>query len=446
MTRTAHWLMLLLFGCGTAAPDGGDDGTTTPSTDAGSDDGGDPVTDPCAVPLAIPTAGRVIDLMPATRLADIAARAPCVPPGALRDLLESPRTLWYDRASLVPGYQDSFGDNIETPIGMRPNTIDPELIDLAVPGGHAQIFAAVGRFQFPFGNPIGAQEPVVVVDFWHPPEGRPVVYWRRDPNEYTHRVEWMFPRDTVFGEMLFLSVDGTLWPFEIRTRTRTLAGWAVDVFRPFPRASDLADAIVATGASSPALDALVAQLRGDSLQAFTVSGTHFAGAFPARSGGIELLPALAGTDADRVHALLRTTPFRSARGVYWKETPTLRAWAAGASGTGTIVPRGYNAAAVEVSETSCDGCHRDAGRPFRTWYENILAYGELWGNDETFTWHPFTIAKFVDAAGSVQNFNHDNREIRSDFAAAGLVAPYSPTQHPPTIYKRIVREWTDFVY
>ena len=141
-----------------------------------------------------------------------------------------------------------------------------------------------------------------------------------------------------------------------------------------------------------------------------------------------------------------TTPFRSARGLAWKQSNNLYAWAAGSDGTGSIVPKGYNAAAIEISETSCDSCHRDAGRPFKTWYDNILAYGELWGNDEIFTWHPFTLDRFVDATGAVVNFNYDNRQIRPDFVSAGLVAPYSPSAHPATVYKRIVREWTDFSY
>jgi hypothetical protein len=440
MTKIA--LVLAMVGCHFHAPTAGDDDGTT--GDGGPD--GATVADPCAVPVAVPLAGRALDLMPQDRLTQIAARMPCVPPGALRDTLESTATLWYDKKSLTPGYQDSFGDNVETPIGFRPNTIDPELIDLAVPGGHAQIFQQIGLFQFPFGNPIQVSDTVAIVDFWRLPDGFPVVYWQRDPNSYTHRVEWMFPKGTVFGELLFIQFAGVLHPFEIRTRTRGLDGWHVDVFRPFPRASDLADAIEAAGGTSPALVALAAQLRTGGLDAFSVSATHFPGAFPARTSGIDRLPAMTGADADLLHGLLRTTPFRSTRGVAWKTTQTATAWAAGAAGTGSIVPQGYNAAAITIDEDSCSTCHRDAGRPFRTWYENIIAYGELWGNDEIFTWHPFTLANFVDADGNVVNFNYDNRVIRTDMKAAHLVAPYDPSQHPATAYKRIVREWTDFVY
>lgn len=437
--------LLAIAACSSTPTPGGDDDPVTP--DAAIDD---PVIDPCATPLVIPTTGRPLDLMAATRLETFASRAPCVVPGSVRDALESARTLWYDKHSLTPGYQDSFGDNVVTPIGMRPNTIDSGLIDLAVPGGHAQIFVEKGTFHFPFGRPIGNVTNAVVIDFWQPPEQAgavlPVVHWRRDPNEYTHRIEWMFPAGTLFGEVLFFDAGGTLHPFEIRTRTRTLTGWDVDVLRPFPRATDLADAIEARRVDRPEwavsaeLDALVTQLRATELTPFRVSATHFPGAFAARDAGIDDLPTL--VDASLIHELLRTTAFRSARGIAWKTSGSRTAWAASSA----IVPRGYNAAAIEISEDSCDTCHRDAGRPFETWYDNILAYGELWGNDETFTWHPFTESRFVDGDGDVVNFNYDNREIRPDFRAAGLVAPYNASTHPATVYKRIIREWTDFRY
>jgi hypothetical protein len=458
--RTTAIAFVLLSGVaactGTQPGDGSGGGGSGGGDDDGMGSGSGSATDPCATPVAVPLSGRPLDILPPSRLAEIAGRMPCIEAGTARSVIESARTIWYDKKSLTPGYQDSFGDNVTTPIGMRPNTIDPGLINLAVPGGHAQIFSEIGTFHFPFGHPIGDTTNVEVFDFWQLPEQNgttlPVVQWRRDPNEYTHRVEWMFPAGTVFGELLFMTEGGVRYPFEIRTRTRTLAGWDVDVYRPFPSATELADAIDAhrgarpEWASSTTLDSLVSQLRSGGLAPFTVSGTHFPGAFPARSGAIDMLPALSGTDADLIHELLMTTPFHSAKGTAWKTAGTMTAWAAAASGTGSIVPKGYNAAAINVDETSCSTCHRDAGRPFMTWYDNILAYGELWGNDEIFTWHPFTIAKFVDANGAVVNFNYDQREIRPDFVAAGLIAPYVPANHPATIYKRIVREWTDFSY
>lgn len=416
-----------------------------------------PGGDACATPLTVPTTGRALDLMPPDRLAAIAARVPCVPAGPLRDLLEATQTFWYDHGSLTSGYQDSFGDNVIAPIGFRPNTIDPQMINLAVPGGHQLLFSAIGTFHFPFGSPLGPAKNIKVVDFWRPASvggtPLPVVYWRRDASADTHRYEWMFPAGTTFGELLFLDEGGELHPFEIRTKTRTVDGWAADVFRPFPTATDLADAIEArraaspAWAASPALDQLVAQLRDTStLQPYGVSATHFKKAFEARTGVVDVLPALAGADADLIHELLRTTPFRSARGVAWKQGAAGTAWAASAAGGGAIVPAGFNATAFDVNEQTCDTCHRDAGRPFRDFYPNVLAYGELWGNDEIFTWHPFKLANFVNDQGRVVNFNYDNRVIRSDLKGAGLVAPYDKAAHPDTIYRRILRDWTDFSY
>ena len=53
------------------------------------------------------------------------------------------------------------------------------------------------------------------------------------------------------GEALFLDEAGTLYPFEVRTRTRTVDGWTNDVYRPFPKATDLADAIEARRGEKP---------------------------------------------------------------------------------------------------------------------------------------------------------------------------------------------------
>ena len=452
-------MLVVLAGCEVGDPVGGgdDDGGDDDPASGDPDAGDDPAVDPCATPLVVPTGGRPVDVMPPARVAELAARLPCVVPGRLRDALESADTVWYDQHSLVPGYQDSFGDNVQLPIGMRPNTIDPVMINLAVPGGHAQVFSEVGVFHFPFGRPIGPVEDVAVVNLWQPPRDgaglAPVVWWRRDANAYTHRVEWIFPAGTLFAELLFLEVDGALWPFEIRTRERALDGWDVDIYRPFPRAADLAAAIEARRGERPAwadnaeLDALVAHL-GDpaTLAPARVEAARFPGAFAARDGWFDELPATTGAAAELIRELLRTTPFRSAKDVAWKEDGGRRAWGAGAAGGGAIVPAGFNAGVFEVSRERCDDCHRDAGRPFETWYPNIIAYGELWGGDEIFTWHPFTEAAFVDEDGEVVDFNYDNREIRPDFVAAGLIEAYDQAVHGDDVYRRIVREWTDWEY
>ncbi|MCA9607611.1 MAG: hypothetical protein KC619_18515, partial [Myxococcales bacterium] len=333
------------------------------------------------------------------------------------------------------------------------------LINLAVPGGHGQIFIEFGVFHFPFGRPTGSHErDVVPVDFWQLPRDeagalRPVVYWQRDPNGYTHRVEWLFPVGTVLGEVLFLiDESGERHCFEIRVRIRELDGWRNDVFRPFPRATDLADALEHTRTERPEwvasseIDALVAHLRDPStLRSAQLGATHFPGAFPTIDGAEDVLPGL--SDDSILREVLARTPFRSARGAVWKEQGSLRAYAPTTDAEMHVVPRDYAGGFLPVDDETCARCHRDAGRPFRDWYDNILAYGELWGEDEAFSWHPFSTGRFVDpSSGAVREFNYDNREMRPELLSSGVLVHYDRARHPATRYRAIPRDWKDYSY
>jgi hypothetical protein len=437
-------------------PDGLESDASSPEGEERPDGGSGSEEEACAVPHFSPNAP--LELLAAGTKERVQGGMACIADNEFRDILESSSTVLYDKSGIVPGYQDSFGDNVVAPIGMRPNTIRNGLIDLAVPGGHAQIFSSKGVFHFPFGSPIGApSSSIEVVNFWHipratPAEGGallPVVWWQRDPNDLTHRVEWVFPKGTVLGELMFLVDDAGTWhPFEIRTRTREIDKWVVDALRPFPKATDLADALkYAPGADTQEYQDLILHLLDTStVQATNLSATNFVSAFPNLPGAKDVLPQV--VDDGLLKRLLREHPFRSARETVWKESGGLKAYAATAlAGSSlSIVPEGYNAGSFEVTEEACELCHRDAGRPLSEWYPNILAYGELWGGDESFTWHPFTTSLFVNAAGEVQNFNYDNREIRTDFLNAGTVAQYDPSAHSDAVYAQIQREWTNFVY
>ncbi len=413
----------------------------------------------CAVlVVSSPVLARPVEILPETRVREILRQMPPLWDNGLRDVVNDPDTMWYDKTTIIPGYQDSFGDLVETPtsapIGFRPNTIQNGLIDLAVPGGSAQIFFKSGEFHFPFsrsGSASDAQN-TFVVNFWRLPRegGRllPVVHWRRDPNAFTHRFEWMFPVGTVFGEVIFITQPGgQSHVFEIRTRLRTEEGWAVDIFRPFAAASQLADEVEwrVAGSLTPSIQGLIRHLRDPgTLRTATLSGRNFGGSFPAVSGAVDELPAI---DNPALWVdLLRNTPFRSVKGSAWKQSGNLKTWAASTQADFSIVPKNYDAANFEVSDAFCARCHQDAGRPFRDYYKNITAYGELWGMDETFSWHPFEADSFVFPNGKVKNFNSENRKFRQDFIDAGILESYQPSTHKPDRYKQIIRSWTNFKY
>jgi hypothetical protein len=403
-------------------------------------------------------AARPVEIMPRSRLSAVIDRFPCVIEPTLVDILESPDTMWYDHQAIVPAYQDSSGPVGGQPMGVRPNTIDPSMIDVATPGGHDLVFADRGDFHFPFGRPTGVPDgESAVVDFWHVPRRSgsilPVVWWMREPNANTHRLEWLFPAGTVFGEVLFIvDTDGVWYPFEIRIRTRIPEKWVVEIFRPFPSNEHLAKAIEDARPLRPEwmaqteLDDYLVYLRDSTtLVPGLLEADHFPGAMDPITGARDVLPPL--TDSSILRYLLLNTPYRSTLAIAWKYYGgDLYTWAPTTDARFSTVPRHYNGTFFNTTDEVCSTCHRDAGRPFRDFYIELATHGEVWGQDETFSWHPFDNASFVDASGDVVNFTTDNRVLRSDFLSANLLAPYDPAVHLPDTYLEIPRLWKGYLY
>lgn len=392
--------------------------------------------------LATPALASSIDIMPPAKAAQYKALLPSVWDEELHTILHNSETMWYDAESIVPSYQDSQGD----PEGNRPNTIDPVLIDLAVPGGWASLFSETGKFNFPFrSGGADLSSNLVKINFWSVPKingGQlPVVYWKLNFSRW----RWIFPLATVIGEVLLERFpDGDLRVFEIRTRKREITGWHNTVLRPFLTANILADAIKSARPQweqSPSLKALVAHLLNENtLTARTLKSEHFGISFQTQSGYLDILPDFG--DPQLVKDLLKETPFQSVGSILWKSNGTQVTFAASTLSSYSIVPKQYDAGMLQVDDVSCRRCHKDGGRQIGDYYDDLIAYGELWGEDEIFSWHPFETKMFVNAQGEVQNFNDDNRRLRPDFASAGLVVTYNPSLHPSSLYKEIPRDWT----
>lgn len=419
----------------------------------GDDDPGTP-SDVCTTPQIPGPGERIADIISADTLARVAARMPCISDPELVALFESTDTLWYDKASMVPSYQDSAGDNTTFPVGMRPNTIQPNLI---VEGGHEAFFEDIGHFHFPFGRPTGSPDgSIAAVDFWHVPradgEILPVVWWFRQPNSFTWRYEWIFPVGTTLGEMLYVvDADGTWWPFEIRTRTREIDGWKADVFRPFPEATQLAEALSVKRQEDPVwsesseIDALIDHLDDETtLVADQLRADLFPTVLPPIDGASDVLPGL--SDSTILKELMMETGFTSTRGTVWKASGSLHSYAPTTDADFQVVPTSYNAGFLAPTDESCARCHRDAGHPFKDFHDFVYLYGELWGADQVFTWHPFEADNFVNADGTVKNFNYDNRVIRDDFASTGLVEEFDPAVHSEADYQQLLQPWSDFSY
>lgn len=382
-----------------------------------------------------------VNIMPATKAEKYKSLLPRVWDEEVNAILNSPLTMWYDSESIVPSYQDSMGD----PEGNRPNTIDRSFIDLAVPGGHAKLFERQGRFQFPFATG-GADlsDNFLKINFWSPPrsDGKvlPVVYWRLDFSRW----RWMFPVGTSLGEVMMIPfTDGDLRVFEIRVRKRTLTGWVNTIFRPFPTAYQLATTIQwmrPNWENTPSLKAMVRHLLNENtFTPRTLETKAFPGTFDKVVGSLDVIPDF--NDIELVKELLKETPFRAQNAIAWKSNSRQSTYAASTQSANSIVPRRYDAGLFPVDDVSCHRCHKDAGRSIRDFHDQLMLYGELWGEDETFSWHPFETSMFVDASGQPKNFNNDNRRLRSDFANEGLVVKYNPSLHSAPWYQELARDW-----
>lgn len=391
--------------------------------------------------FSVTLAADPLKMLPAAKEAEYRNHLPTVSDPEINWLLKDPRTVLYDADAIVPGYQDSMG----YPKGFRPNTLQQILIDGAVPGGWAKLFETRGRFHFPFGTG-GADlcDNMKKFNFWAPPlEGGheiPVAYWKTSWS----RVHWVFPVGTRIGEVLLVNFpDSDSLVFEVRVRTRLIDGWDNQVYRPFPTATDLAERIKKDNIQwelNPNLSQIVKHLENNqTLVARTLEAPFFPGTFETSKGHLDILPAF--EDMAFVKRLLKESVFQNVAGKVWKKNGEQETYAASTEAAFSIVPRRYDGGMLKVDNTSCKRCHDQGGRQIENFYHVMQAYGELWGEDQIFSWHPFENKQFVLPNGDVTNFNNDNRRIRKDLLESGLVKQISPSQFSTDKYQALPHSW-----
>ena len=381
-----------------------------------------------------PEAPRLLE--PAT--IDLYKRAlPQVEYPRLAEIFASPSTLWFDKEVMIPSYQDSVGDASTTPIGARPNAGGRRII---VQEGR-RLFTEDGlHWSFPFSQTAGTDRVpnALVVNFMSLPVEAdallPVVYETIDDPRGRrglglHQWKWMFPKGTVMGEVIYLSDStGDLYAVEIRTRTRYLTDWAVNVYRPFPTAARMASAIKAARPnweSQPNLQVYVRHLEDDTtLTPRRIPSPGFRD-IVVLEGFEDILPPLG--DEALVRELLRSTTFVSAYGHFFKMDSARVAFAASAADSEpfSLVPSRYDAGVLEVREASCGRCHENAGQSIESFEPAAILYGDLWGEDRIFSFHPWDQTRYP-------TFNTENRSVRP--ALAPVVVRYDRARHPADRY------------
>jgi hypothetical protein len=371
-------------------------------------------------PIELRTDPGYLDFIDPAELQALLQHLPVVADPVVNAALSDSQTMWYDEASLGYVYQDSFG----SPKGLRMNRVG---YDVGIRSTHPDIrlltsYFEQGRFRFPFGIFSGHHDSgVYSLSFWHTPSDGtgvlPVRYWKNNSH-----YEWVFPIGTTVGEVLFLRApDGEWMPFEIRARVRQTTEWASSVWRPYTTAVELASAIKAKRPNwqSTDLKALVDHLLDQStLKPHILDTGVYSAVEPSFVGSLDILPGT--SDSALIKSLLKAPEYFSANGKSWKENGGLKTFAASTSADFHIVPKGYEGGMLEVSNAACARCHQHVSRPLKDLDSRIVLYGEFWGEDQVFTWHPFEIdaSSFTTSDG--------NRSLNKRMISAGLILEGRP--------------------
>lgn len=329
-------------------------------------------------------------IMSPSQYATVRAALPSAYDPNLSKILTSTETLWYDENVMQRSYQDS--------VGASSNDKWPNLVAGSEPVITGMHDRTRHRWQFPFATTAGTDDStnLHVTNFVSFPQtqGKVPTISITTKIKNANRPEWMwtYPEGTVFGEVIFVKDGANLLPVEVRTRTRQVTNWSMNVYRPFPRASDLVKGIQRLRpdwALDINLRAMVRHLENnDNLVAASLKGAAKLAPTFEQSGYLDVLPDF--NNDQLVRELLTTTKFRSAYDVSWKTNGTQRTFAASAKGNGlNIVPNNYTVGLIQVTDDSCMRCHQDTGRLVSEFYFDLYLYGELWGKDGIFSFHPY---------------------------------------------------------
>lgn len=238
--------------------------------------------------------------------------------------------------------------------------------------------------EFPWGHPAGThdcnQKNLFIFRFAYFPDK---ISWKYGAMPKTDNVimptynalQWYYPKDTVFAEVLCLK-DGDDWkPFELRTRHKPSGKakmWRINVYRPIVNKTEFEIAV------------------GKEVQTTTSVG-KLANRHPFsvldRTAGIDELPKLPDTTVRK----LLSRPFHSALGESWSvvsvQDKEHQCYAPTTKEDFHIVPRNYKAGFLEVSSKSCMSCHEGTLINSFTFEGGRDWYGRLRGSDGIISFH-----------------------------------------------------------
>jgi len=368
------------------------------------------------------SSSSIQQLLSPSEVSKILRSLPKVDDYNLETIFADSQTLWYNESVMKDSYQDSCGASS--------NDKWPDLVagsEDVIGGLHNR---SKQRWQFPFGTTAGTDTSTTIyvehfVSFTQANgqvKTTPITEIRRNDNR--PQWTWAYQRGTIFGEVLFVKDGSNILPVEVRTRTKTSLGWTMDVFRPFPRASDLAIALqwLRPNSSDPKIVAMLRYLEDNTtLTPFSLKAKGNLASTFQQDGYLDYLPEFG--DDDLVRELLATTPFVSAFNTSWKENGSQKTFAASTKSLKlSVVPNEYTAGLLKVTDEECMRCHKETGRLVSEFYDALYLYGEMWGKDGIFSFHPFDESLYSNLrqSGSDPGGFTDNRRLNPKLKNMGI--------------------------
>ncbi|MDA7979830.1 MAG: hypothetical protein MPJ50_13765 [Pirellulales bacterium] len=348
----------------------------------------------------------------------------------LQAIFENPRLILYTDREMPQAYQDWST--------MLPGVHSPSY---NISANGSEPFGN-GNREFPWSAPAGTHRSTSVTSFkflWLPEDEsgrtRPVVWYRsRLPGDSSAGYAWLFPVGTLVGEVLYMKgSDGRGYTFEVRVRNREEGAWGVDVFRPFPEASDLAEAVKERRpdwADDEQLAELVAHLESkNAMPKRTLADDQPGRSVFRQQMGVDKLPPMNDT---LVAELLTGTVFKSALADYWRiDEAGLVTFAPTTDDEFHVVPKNYDAGFIQLDRDSCLRCHQTVAQSVRRFDVGRDWYGRIRGSDGIFSFHPF-------APSSISSNGYGNTvRMRDSMERAGVLERFDPEIHTKEIYQRV---------
>lgn len=379
----------------------------------------------------------------------------------LQAVLDDPTTMWYDLQSMPAAYQFQPGNGyLPTYFFLANHNFSGDPSDKPLGngrGGNANV-------EFPWNQkPGGAHRSPHVDSFkglWLPKKsnGRPhpVVWFRKDlpgrlggglvvggrpirgplsRGEYEQTYGWVFPEGTVFVEALTMKdPQGYYVVFELRFRIREIDAWGVDIFRPFPTADSLADALEQedNSESHKLIRDAIRQLRSPATVRIANLGDdkHTTKQAFMSVSGYDPLPSLPEATVSK---LLYTTEFKSSLGEAWR-TGSNKVTAFSPSNETNeynIIATRYDGTFIGTDRESCIKCHESTNKHATVFQVPRGWYGRVRGSDGILSWHPVALSA-ISANGAPVPVR-----MRRAFVEGGILEPFNRARHPVNIYKSI---------